>query len=292
MEIKPVKDINTPKYPLRDEVGADALRQQIPKRWAGSAAAKVALGTLAAMTLAGCVPDMPTAGVPLPPSAATENTAATAIPSESQIIDTVLAGAPLINMITVAPLFLHGEGRGGFGCVMVAPPAFLSEEDALAVINETAKEYGLSFKAGAGPIFEGVAQPTTNIYGDEKTASGKTMSLKPDFADDEHGIVIEFVSTEDVKKWHADTGYIVSVESYDTKDAADQLSDGLEKADVNSGYYTAAVLYDPCELYKPEDLSDEEDWNEAEAKTRQMSEEQLKKQAIDFFEWLKDQGII
>ncbi len=286
MEIKPVKDIKTPKYPLRDEMGADALKQQIPKRWAGSAAAKVALGTLAAMTLAGCVPDIPTAGVPEPPSAKTEESVTPAI---TEYRTEGIVAAPTVN---VAPMFLHGEGRGAFGCVMVAPPVFLSEEDALAVINETAKEYGLSFKAGAGPIMEGVAQPATNIYGEEKTASGKTMSLQPDFADEERGIVIEFVSTEDVKKWHTDTGYIVSVESYDTKDAADQLSDGLEQANVNNGYYTAGVLYDPCELYHPEDLSDEDDWNKAEAKTKQMSKEQLEKQATDFFEWLKDQGII
>lgn len=281
MDIKPVKTAEKPKYPLKDEISAAKLKSSVPVRWTHSAAAKVALGTLAAMTLVGCR----TAGVPL----------TSTMPTEESILETdaygQLPGAPLASTVNVAPLFLHGEGRGAFGCVMVAPPVFLSEEDALAVINEAAEEYGLKFTTGASPEFTGVTQPVTSLYGEDTGPSDKTMTLKPDFTDSEHGVVIEFVSVEDVRKWHKETDYEVSIEEYDTKDAADQLSDGLEQAD-NNCFYTAGVLYDPCELYKPEEPENEQEWNEAEVKTRQMSEEQLKAQAKDFFEWLKTQGII
>lgn len=288
MDIKPVKTTDKPKYPLKDEISVGTLKSSVPVRWTHSAAAKAALGALAAMTLVGCVPEMQTAGVPVAPSITSENNYNL---TETPIVDGTPMGKFMIEKINVAPLFLHGEGRGAFGCVMVAPPVFLSEDDALAVINETAKEYGLKFTAGDGPEFTGVTQPVTSLYGEETGPSDKTTTLKPDFTDSEHGVVIEYVSVEDVRKWHKETGYAVSVEEYDTEDVADQLSDGLEQAD-NNGFYTAGVLYDPCERCEPEDPSNEEEWNKAEAKTRQMSEEQLKAQAKDFFEWLKTQGII
>jgi hypothetical protein len=174
---------------------------------------------------------------------------------------------------------------------MVAPPAFLSEDDALAVINETAKEYGLTFYDKNTPELPDVLQPSTNIYSPEdKQPPSQRADMQADFFDREHNVAIEFVSVDDVKQWHKDTGYAVSVEEYYTQDAAEQLSEALEE--VYGGGIVAGVLYDPCELYRPENLPDETEWNEAEVKTREMSEEQLAAQAKDFFEWLKAQGVI
>jgi hypothetical protein len=65
-----------------------------------------------------------------------------------------------------------------------------------------------------------------------------------------------------------------------TLGAAEQLSEALEQADVPYGYYSAAVLYDPCESAK------------TETESRSLSKQQLKAQAKDFFEWLKNQGVI
>ena len=36
----------------------------------------------------------------------------------------------------VAPIFQHGEGRGATGCIVMSPPVFLSEEEALLVVRE------------------------------------------------------------------------------------------------------------------------------------------------------------
>jgi len=43
----------------------------------------------------------------------------------------------------VAVVFPHGEGRGSFGCMMVTPPAFLSEEEARQVIREELESLGI-----------------------------------------------------------------------------------------------------------------------------------------------------
>lgn len=282
MELKPVKDVLKPNYPLKDEVSTQQIKACVPQRWVASRAAKVALGTLAAMSLAGCV--QTTAGVPIAPASSSEETT-------SCIIDDLVIGEAMAPTVSVAPLFTHGEGMGSFGCVMVAPPAFLSEDEALSVINAVAKDYGLTFATKGAPVLDNVLQPVTNIFEPENiTASETLITLTPDFADTTYGIAIEFVSVEDVKAWHKETGYGVSVESYATQDAADQLSEGLESASVEDfESCTIGVLYDPCEMT---DVTEKLEPEAAEAKSRELSVEQLSAQIRDFCEWLKAQGII
>lgn len=49
----------------------------------------------------------------------------------------------------VAPIFEHGEGRGATGCVVVNPPVFLSEQDAMQVIREELPKSGVSLSEGS-----------------------------------------------------------------------------------------------------------------------------------------------
>lgn len=294
MELRPVKDIQKPKYPLKSEVDPKLLKDSVPKRWTGSKAAKIALGTLAAATLVGCAPQIPTAGVPVPPSAFSEGsftntpgitceqiTGASRLSSQPTV-SYVPEGSVAPAMLNVAPIFSHGEGRGAFGGDMASMPAFISEDEAMSIINETAKDYGLSFSAAGAPEFSNVCQPVTDLTPEDETSAkpsqqGNMVSLKADFVDKEHGIVIEFVSVEDVKKWSGEKEGIA--ETYKTKDAAEQLSEALENA-YTGKYITAAVLYDPCESERKE------------SEARALSEADIKAQADDFFKWLKSQGII
>jgi hypothetical protein len=283
MEIKPVKDSQPPRYPRKEDVGTEQIKASLPRRWVKSPVAKIALASLAAMTLAGCEL-LRTAGMPAAPSILTEETV-TPTPF-------ILEGEAMAPTVNVAPLFTHGEGLGAFGCMMVAPPAFLSEDEALSVINSVAKQYGLTFFAQGAPELEGVLQPVTNIYESDNKAEPDTLvSLTPDFADAAHGVSIEFVSVEDVKSWHQETGYAITVESYDTQDAAAQLSEALESAATQDySSCTVGVLYDPCGT--AEDPAEGEEWEAAEAKNRALSIAQLSAQVKDFCEWLKAQGII
>lgn len=289
MEIKPVKTAVPPQYPTREGVSARQIKESVPQRWADSHAAKIALGTLAAMSLAGCTPPR-TAGVPIAPSPTTEETVI-----QSPIVTDIVIGEAMSPTVAVAPLFEHGDGMGAFGCDMVTPPVFLSEDEALSVINTVAKEYGLKFSAGNAPALDNVLQPVTNIYEPEnKDASDTLVTMTPDFADVEHGVALEFVSVEDVKSWHQDKGYGVSVENYDTLDAAEQLSEALESAThVNACGYTLGVLYDPCEQQDPISGGDwEAALQEAKEQSRVQSEEALAAQVKDFLEWLKAEGVI
>jgi hypothetical protein len=51
-------------------------------------------------------------------------------------------GAPAV----AAPIFEHGEGHGSVGCVVITPPVFLSEEEALKIIRESLAGYGLDIR--------------------------------------------------------------------------------------------------------------------------------------------------
>ena len=47
--------------------------------------------------------------------------------------------------VLVAPIFEHGKGRGATGCIVIAPPVFLSEEDARQAIEEELKRIKINF---------------------------------------------------------------------------------------------------------------------------------------------------
>lgn len=305
MEIKPVRSAQAPNYPVKEEVPAGALTARPPQRWAGNAAARIALGTLAAMSLAGCAPEPPLAGVPLPPEMTTEGTAACVSPTpgltyeptagvpeppQTPVITYMPEGDVLPPSLNIAPLFLHGEGTGAFGCVMIAPPAFLSEEEALSVINAAAADYGLKFTQSDTPSFSNVLQPATKMYStDEPRPTDVYITLSPDFVDAAHSVSIEYVSTADVSEWnYAEEN--ISAGTYATADAAAQLSEALEDAAPNEYGYNVGVLYDPCAdagSEEPDDMS-----SRPSEESAALAREQLKAQAKDFFEWLKKQGVI
>jgi hypothetical protein len=60
--------------------------------------------------------------------------------AEVDVQDVVISNDP-----NVSPVFIHGRGRGSYGCVSVAPPSFLSEDEAFEVIQREAQKYGLVF---------------------------------------------------------------------------------------------------------------------------------------------------
>ena len=313
MEIKPVKKAGLPKYPVKEQITGKVLKAEVPARWTKSAAAKIALGAMAAMTLAGCTPPkMPPDGQQPPgdngieqagqwgqkptPTIEFTPTAGVPAPSETPVIDDFeLAGEPMMPTITAAPLFVHGDGRGAMGCVMIAPPVFLSEQEALEVINEVAVEYGISFSMNDAVNIYSVEKPVTSLdpggMGEQPTQpSGEYVDIAADFTDQNNMISIEFVSVDDVEKWAAEPSGATVLE-YDTKDAAQQLQKGLQDAFCDYSEMAAGVLYDPCA--QPNDNEQTfEDPEGTQEQTRETAVDELKAQVKDFFEWLKDIGVL
>ncbi|NLH15001.1 MAG: hypothetical protein GX455_00330, partial [Phycisphaerae bacterium] len=75
---------------------------------------------------------------------------AVAAPSSQQVEgldpnDTQTAVQPKTaqKVLLLSPIFPHGEGRGSIGCVVVAAPVFLTEEEGLDVIKEELSKSGI-----------------------------------------------------------------------------------------------------------------------------------------------------
>src|SRR5262245_60227235 len=122
-----LKGYRTPAYPRRDAVDDGSLLRWMPRRW--QAGGKVAAG-MAILFAA-------------PPAQADVS------PPAGKVGEAAKPGAGQEGVKQPAPLtrvFEHGEGRGAFGCVAVAPPAFLTEADARQVILEEFAKVGVRFE--------------------------------------------------------------------------------------------------------------------------------------------------
>jgi hypothetical protein len=222
------------------------------------------------------------------------------------------AGVVLAHTV-VAPVFSHGNGRGATGCVMVSPPAFLSEDEALQIIGEELAEYGVEL--GPESVVGGVtiAPRYHRLVGEwgqgpiiEDSQSSKPFEI--DAVDPELGVAVEFVSAYEYEEVGGlgsgaveldPRGNIVaamesSVESYDFKECAEHIARRIEDQGLTPVH--VGVFYDPMAELNPleermlQDMSGT--WEQIEAARRKKSRELLREQVRDFVEWLEAQESI
>ena len=263
MKLQPVHRYPQPQLPTREIVdqSPDLLRL-LPRRWQGNAAVVTALAACLAMS--GCNRKAPASG---PPS-------------------------------RVAPVFMRGDGLGSFGCKIINPPVFLSEDEARKVIADEAKRAGLTFLKDTRTA-TGVGVPVISNKG--KTG-WETQPLDLDGVDEKHNIAFEFVSLDDSYEWRAKGEAWYSVGNHNLQDLAKQLRHGLSKAKPGG---TLAVFYDPFIGPSAVDMrfaskddyeAASQDWlgkrDRLQEMQKRLSREQLRLQVKDFIKWLKAQGVI
>ena len=304
MKVQPVEHAPAPGYPDKyAEESRQALAAARPRRWI---AAPVAAGLAAtvAFGLSGCGDTEYLVDGTMP--APTEMTAVdyatlgepAAMPVQSQ---TEAPGGYVAMGETVAagtriPLFEFGEGTGSIGCVSVAAPVFLSEEEAFAILSAAFGEAGLELRPDAETL-KRAALPAAKIYAG--VTEEKLKTKRGDLAADGTlaGLPVEFVSVEDVEAWQADTGWRSSVTVYPVRQSARLL------AEKNPGL---VVFYDPIgsadyeELWGMQRKSGESDeaysarHDAVRAKlqdeARAESERLLREQAAAFLQWLSTEG--
>lgn len=295
MQPKPIKHYKNPKYPTQETVLKDPkILYTVPKRWHGKPGVMTALVLTITTGLTACG----TSG-PVTSSGAVVSPEGTPAITETNS-DYVTIGEVADASVPVAapdgdtpqlgsiPVFQHGVGRGSFGCVSVAPPVFLSEEEAMQVIREEAAAQGVYFdsqKTISGTF------PGTDLSGTVEEPASWQGNLKLDGYDETLNIGVEFISTSDISEWHQDTGVYSSVESYSALKTAEALSDATENV---------AVFYDPMSADRE---AFDFDWEDPEADyaayeaqyTAEQKEkviEDLRAQVRDFLDWLKGQGVI
>jgi hypothetical protein len=230
------------------------------------------------------------------------------------------AEAPAEKAI-VAPIFEHGEGRGAGGCVVITPPVYLSEEEALQIVKEELAKHGVQLESGVVLKDLTIApRRVQQVEDDEK--SKKKVPLEDQAAplrlsgmDAKKSIAVEFVGWENYRKlggvdsYHVDIvnsdGEVIgtsacSVRECDCRDAATYVAAEIGRKGKQRLY--VGVLFDPVghntllrdvragKTPKAKDFkSAVEEMKKAAA---EESKKLLRQQAQDFAAWLKQQKAI
>ena len=287
--LTPLSHYNGAKYPTKEQIQLHPeLLRIIPRRWAHNPVVLTALGLVLSAGLTACGTTsqsiLPDNSAP----AASGETAASNQPgsdhspaSVASAEDSAEASVNDPEALDI-PIFAHGTGRGSYGCESVAPPVFLSEEEAMQVIAEECAAQGIDI-SGQKTI-SGTFPATSTLpvaISDSDSDKTYTGDLTLDGYSEKLGIGIEFVSTDDIKDWRSNPRSISTVDEYDLKGTAQRLVDCTDNV---------AVFYDPtADDYNDFTGSNEESYVES---SREKSLEELREQVRDFLQWLKGQGVI
>jgi hypothetical protein len=203
----------------------------------------------------------------------------------------------------VAPLFEHGEGRGVSGCIVVAPPVFLSEEEALQIIREELNLAGVDMPVVNVPL-EGVKPPgwRARFLGhrtDDPVMDGMDGKVRIDLENLQRHVGVEFVSADDCLEMEEKEEFS-SVTEYDCKGTAQRLARSVRKS--KEGLYFA-TFYDPTAVLSSDDVRsamamhpNQDELRAAMQKLREKAKVEpkrlLREQVRDFVTWLKGQGVI
>lgn len=288
--LSPLPNYKSPSYPTKEKILLHPeLLRTVPRRWARNPVVLTALSLVLSAGLTACgtasdsiLPDSNTAPAVADASSGSNsfsfgNSTISAASAEDSAEDSV-NDAETLDI----PIFAHGTGRGSYGCESVAPPVFLSEEEAMQVIEEECAAQGIDLSgqktiSGTFPATSTLPEAISGGASDQTY----TGDLRLDGYSEDLGIGVEFVSTDDILDWKADTGMAATVEEYDLKGTAQRLSDCTDNV---------AVFYDPMAAdYNDFTGSNEESYVES---SKEQSLEDLREQVRDFLQWLKAQGVI
>jgi len=201
--------------------------------------------------------------------------------------------------LVVAPVFEHGEGRGSTGCIVVAPPVFLSEEEALQVIREELATHGVTLGPGEYDHGRALDAGKFEISG-VKLDWMSPEPFKADAADPQKRVAIEFISEREcsdldrAQEWeNSKDGRFISssVHAYDFPKASNYLAQKVKQTGRTPVYF--GTFYDP--------LSGKMDYrsvthgaglSDARARIVTESTRLLRLQVQDFVRWLEGQGAL
>jgi hypothetical protein len=309
MTIEPVKSYKAPTYPTIEQYvyNPQELLRNAPHSWLGNAAVMTAL---LAFTVGGtnCV-----YGQIIKPN--TEQT-----DKKPNKRDQIQQEQQPISH--VAPVFVHGDGRGVFGCVVVAPPVILSEDDALQIIKAELAKHNLILDS----TDQSIQIPVNKIEWKNDTIPDiiKEKNLKFDGEIKNISFLIEYLSRNDCNSFEDDdfeideNGEIYvswsSVIDVDTK----QMANSIREKIIKDNKLNAIVFYDPMVRFDKRKLDksikgEEIDWNSyrnmTEEEQRNIWEKQseihyqqtkpirmeahklLIQQVDDFVNWLKQEKL-
>ena len=299
MQASPQRQHRSPGYPTRLEINADPalLREHLPATWSTRPELAAAAAVLLTLVFPGC--QTPSTTPRKEPTTSVTTPGATNSETATRVAATATA--------VVAPLFNHGQGSGSFGCIVVAPPAYLSEDEAWQVIDEELAKRGINLTERDHTI-QGIEIPLYDAAKLEEIKEGdplpEPLSVAPvriDRADPRRRIMVEFVSVDKPPE-KTTTWRLGSIGGIELKLEADVLRELVATKATEPLFFGA--LYDPAcspDLERPSitALPDnptpadwENHWKQLNAPAKAESKRLLRLQVQDFIKWLQAQGAI
>jgi hypothetical protein len=271
MKIKAVKKQKVPNYPRIDLFihNPEMLNNRIPVTWYKN---KIIAGALSTFVLCGsCTKQAITKPV-------TE--------AEQGVEGNRIKTQETKDLIKIAPIFVHGDGSGAIGCIVMSPPVFIDEDEAMKIILGELSKAGLSFDTA--DVKNEIKFKSIQIAvscSDEKEIDAMPLvdvEIKFDGYNKEKNIVLEYVAVPDFEKFAIDPGGC-SVSEFNTKKAAEILRSEI----VKNGNVNAVVFYDPMPSID-RDKYEESGMKKIEKDAKDM----LVAQVSDFIAWAKTEGLI
>ena len=322
MKIQPVRKAVRSPIPTAAEAAAnpsliEPARAGRTRRGLGALVGAGLLGSLLA-PVAGC--SERDAAVP----AATPTTAR-AVPDPADAEAAARAEAAREAVATVvAPILqkaLDEEGRGAYGCDAVDPPAFISESDALALIEQEFAKAGVPLRRNheisgfVRTVPDKSERPRYNRekrhwMPDQYPAKTLSASWSFDLATEDGFVAVEFLSEEDEERESFDTD-LSSIHDYDFPALAQRLRSDFATR-TNGNPVTIGLFFDPLpskwawdekqkkRILRPGSslaaLSEEErktrDWDQEKELLQHDAREMLREQVRFFLDWARKEGKI
>ncbi|MDR3226571.1 MAG: hypothetical protein LBT56_02735 [Prevotellaceae bacterium] len=189
----------------------------------------------------------------------------------------------------VAPVFIHGEGVSAFGCVVIAPPVIISEQDAMQIIVNELNKHNIKLDVQTDKSINlHIKKYETTPPLKNKTQKDVVEEMKFDGYNADLNFVVEFVSSNDCAQFADDEEYLssVSVENYK------ELAKNLRNQIVKEKNLNAVVFYDPaCNIETNNEESFWDNYDKYKKKAQKKSKKLLIQQVEDFVEWLKTEKI-
>jgi len=316
MKIKPVKKYTPPAYPTITEAKQDArLLTTLPRRWGRNHHLATLLGTGLMLGAArGNDADAP------------QNAEAAAVLPRGGGEDADEKVVRAIPITRVAPMLedaLANDGRGGFGCMAISAPVFLSENEALDLIQAELEKAGLKLRDMV-PV-DGLQMPAAErevvkIEGNDwrEMFKPRMINLEAgtymfDLGTADKSVVVKFLQKKDYEQWLAETGSHSSYESFNLSWLATQVAGAFRQRETGDpvviGLFFEPSTY-PLMQLDLRGLDDEqkflarkqsgnlwqtrndESWQARHDATKERGREKLRAQVSHFVEYLKQEGVV
>lgn len=280
MKIQPVLDYKTPNYPKLDVFSIDPnlLVDTVPINWKNN---KIVLAALISIAISSqscdLLPQKQTTRIELIKNK--ENKIKNASHQEDSSF--------------VAPIFHHGDGIGFYGCIVIMPPVFITENEAKQIILNEFKKEKLLFDTVTLPKEKIIIKTEKKIWeeikGDLKVRD--TLELNDivfDGYNKDLNFAYLFLSESDYEKYKDFEPEYSSVSNEDYKKVVEKLRNEIKK----QSKLNAVIFYEPIpypEWQKIKERPNREVWKN---KGKKIAIDSLQNQVADFVNWLKAKKII